>query len=103
MDEGALMKRYKGKMANDCLALLSYVAKHPDGEQTQESLAEATGIPQSNISHILREDQEKPCSLLSMVAYKYGFEYKIYKVRLGKGKKDLNRYPRIIDVVYRGR
>lgn len=90
-------------MANDCLALLSYVANHRVEVQTQEILEEKTGVPARNISHILREALENPCSLLSMIAHKYGFEYKIYRERMGRGRADLKKYPLIIDVVYKGR
>jgi len=90
---------------NDCLMLLDYVSKHRDDPQTQESLSEAIGMSQQRISEILNEDEEWGDSTLSRTAYKYGFEYKIFKGRMGRGDGYSRRkkHPQIIDVVYTGR
>ena len=90
---------------NDCLALLDYVSKHRDDPQTQESLSEVTGIPQRTISDILTDDMEESDSTLSRTAYKYGFEYRIFRGRMGRGDSYSRKrsHPQIIDVVYTGR
>jgi len=91
------------KMADDCLVLLDYVSKHPDEYQTQESLSEVTGIPQQTISDILKDERETDCSMLSMIAYKYGFDYHVYPPRGRGGNGRMHRkHPRIIDAVYLG-
>ena len=82
---------------NDCLVLLDYVAKHPNEIQTQKSLSDATGIPRTTISRMLRNE-----NTLSITASEYGFEYSICTERLGRGdvRKRKRNHPQIIDVVY---
>ena len=86
------------KMADDCLCLLTYVARHRQDSQTWGSLAEAANINVETLRHIIDYAiEEGESSLLAKIARKYAFSYKVNKNR------SATRWRRqwIIDVVSR--
>lgn len=94
---GIILMGRKGRrsnLENDTLALLSFVADHPDFYQTTMSLGEAIGVTHQRISTIINsvKDHGPNDACLYRTATKYGFRVKIVRE---KGK--------IIDVVYLGR
>jgi len=83
---------------DDCLALLSYVSKHRNEPQSINQLSEEIGIPVSSLREMIIEAEElRDHSYLSEVAYKYGFDFKIYKGWNARGHHKRN----VIDVVKR--
>jgi DNA-binding Lrp family transcriptional regulator len=80
------------QLADHCLVLLQYCASHQTERQTQTSLSKATGIPQTEISRIIREARsDRYGALLCRVACKYRFDFEL-------STKD----NRILDAVYVG-
>lgn len=65
-------------MIDDCLVLLDYVSKHPDDEQTYESLADATNIPTRTIKRICSDGRIQGDSILARTATKYRFDFRLY-------------------------
>lgn len=78
---------------DDCLVLLSYVARFPDKRQTYKSLSRDTGIEQTKLHRWIADAKRDPNnSLIGRAAYKYQFDYDLHESRTGK----------IISAVYRG-
>lgn len=88
------------KMGDDCLVLLSYVASHPKDEQSFASLAMETGIPKYTLWLILQYAiEEHEHSLLSQVARKHGYTYKINRNRSRFGARRPEGRAWLIDAV----
>ena len=64
-----------GKLENHALALLSFVAKNRLKVRGIGAYEEECGIPRSSLMFLLRDSEGK--DILSKVAHKYGFSYKI--------------------------
>ena len=52
---------YDELMANHAICLLTYVADHPDEEQSYGSLEKATGIPKGTVWALTHWDHEMAC------------------------------------------
>lgn len=69
----------QGEMTDHCLALLSYVSKNRDEEQSVNYLAEKCGIPEPSLRMILNEFiSQKVESLLFGVAMHFGYDFMVY-------------------------
>ena len=78
---------------NDCLALLQYLDKHPEGTQTYTSLAKDTGVPRHTLFRLISQARkDEHGSVLCRTAYRYRFDFEIHR----------NGAKRIISAVYRG-
>lgn len=77
---------------NDCLALLSYVDKHPGQRQTYQSLSRATGVSMTTLQRLVQDARDdRYGSVLVRAACKYRYDFEVHKT---PGK--------IIDAIYRG-
>ena len=72
-----------GRLENDCIVLLSYVADNPDAPQDIRSLEEATGIPKSTVFKMIyypwvcTKDDNFYYWAIEKYADKYGFDFKV--------------------------
>jgi hypothetical protein len=74
----------KGIRVDDCLALLSYCAKHRGELQSFPIFEEVLGIPHSTLFLMLTDAAEQGGnSLLHGVALHYGFSYRLVQRRNG--------------------
>jgi len=81
----------KGTMVDDCIVLLAYVSKHRNEPQSIRILADACGIHERTLFHILTDCR----STLLRVAHAYGYAVFIYPERRAKNQFDRGQ---IIDV-----
>jgi hypothetical protein len=88
------MKSQLSNLENDCLALLSYIAKHPNFYQTTETLGAVLNMSHQRVSYLITSvDRFGPNdSVLHRTATKYGYMFKV-----------MGEPGRILSVVYRGR
>jgi hypothetical protein len=92
-------------MANDCLALLTYLDKHHPRKQSLSALARAAGIPRTTLDLIIREARECDDALLYKVAWHYGFSVRVFDGPEAHSKSRIRR-GQIVDAVlvgYEGR
>jgi DNA-binding Lrp family transcriptional regulator len=85
-------------LADDALALLSYVEKAHPQNQTERTLSKATGIPATTIRRLLNDAEGSGRSILAGVAHKYGFQFRVFKERKSRAHKG----KQLLDVVRAG-
>ena len=85
---------------DDCLALLSYVAKHSEA-MTLSELAEGAGIPRSTLNLILMDGLSRS-GRLAAVAERYRFEFVVHGEALTYPRRGPRGRAKIIEVVWRG-
>ena len=78
-----------GKLENDCLALLCYIADHPEASQDYRNLEEELGIPWATIRKIIYypwygDDNKWGYWALEKYAEKYRFDFAVLHNERGK-------------------
>lgn len=84
----------RGTMVDDCICLLAYVSKHRNESQSIRTLADACGIHERTLFHIITDCKDT----LMRVAHAYGYDVLIYPSRKARNQFDRGQ---IIDVVKR--